>query len=312
MKTLKKILGVSLVFFSFSNLFAQEQDFNFSCRFDTGILNGSIKEFVFDFDENGDSYILSQLDWDFQKIFYYGLHSDISCNHLHIDTQFKIGTNGICGTMDDYDWQDKSDISKLTNHSWHTNSLDTFTKVSLNAGWNFFLPAKITLTPLLGFESENISFLGSDGAYKYLNSDGVTFNTGSFKGKVISYNQKYNTLKLGFYSDIKALPFVDFDLSFFVCPLFKINGYDHHFARSIYFWDKMEKGVMFEGECDIAFNFLNNKLSAGINGGFQCIPIMCGKTYTRGSETKKWVYSYSLGGTQRLLWQLGCYFKVLL
>lgn len=305
MKFAKKKLFFFLFIITTAKIFATSENYSFSMGADTGVIYGTIYELVFDFDSSSNPYVLSRLDWDFKNIQYTGWHADFVFNHFYSDINFKAGIPGTYGTMNDYDWLDYNDTSKLTNHSWHTNVLSSYTKLNFNAGWKFFLPAKITLTPLIGFEAEDIFFIGYDGSYKYLNNDGVTYNEGTFKGKVISYEQTYKALKFGFLAETTIVPHMDFGFSFFICPAFDIDGVDHHFRRNIYFWDNMVNGIMYEGNAKIAVLLLQNHVSLGIDGGIQYIPIMSGKTYNHKEGKSNWEYSYGLGGTKRFLWQLG-------
>lgn len=292
-----------------ANLFAQEDDVRFSFGFDSGLINGSINEYVFDIDSDEKSYTMSRLDWDIVNLKYFGCTLGLDVKHLHADLNCKGGIPDVSGAMNDYDWLDYSDHTKLTNHSWHSNSVDSYIKADFNAGWTFYLPAEFTITPLLSYSYEYIGFTGSDGAYKYLNNDGITFREGTFNGPVISYTQSYDAFRAGLNVNTLIIPSIDLGLSFFVSPVLNIDAVDTHVIRKICFWDNMTGGIMYEGNGHL-FVDLSKLLSFGLTGGIQYVPVMSGETRSKNIKSSKWGYPDGTGGTKRLLWHAGIELKL--
>lgn len=300
----KKICLFFCILFCTFSVFAEEKNFQISFSSEAGVFNGKIKEYVVDFDDNSESYILSRLDWQILNIPYLDLNIDINyLKHLKFELGCKIGISKNSGTMHDYDWMNPNDHTDNTHHSCHANMLDNFSQIKFNGGWSFYLPAQITLTPFISYEYENISFTGYNGWYQYPNEEGT------FEGRVIGYEQSFNALRFGFLADTTIVPFMDFDLSFFVTPLFAINGVDTHFLTNACYWDKMQKGVLLEGKTDILYK-ANDKISFGLTGGIQFIPFMFGDTYSKTIKSKKWRYAYGIGGTDRILWNAGAVINI--
>lgn len=318
---MKRRLLLSVIILFTSSLFAldnkYENYFSFTITPQFDVVSGVIKEYVFDpLCENTDN-IESRLDWNLNTIALFSLQAD-----FNILRYISLGLNGSFAVpqrsdfMQDYDWLNSvttrwqnEDPAELTNFSEHINSLDKYMTFSFNLGGNIYLPADIKLTPYLAYQYEYIRFTGTNGYSKYKADN---FEIKSFSGKVISYEQEFNSFLLGLGVKVDTIPHISLKYTFDISPyLTTLNAIDYHYIRYTAFRDSFSKLLLINSMLTAQYCFTKNH-KAGFSGKIQYIPRSQGVTYSKGldiegnlNEDSDWnLISGTYSGTERFIWTL--------
>ena len=317
----------------FSAVFAEtkkeEKDYlSFRITPEIGILNGSVKEFVFDTACQNKNHKESELDWDVKNIIQFGISGDFDIlDYVYAGVNFCIAAPGSSGYMQDYDWLnsvgttvgypkwENDDPYELTNYSKHDNRLEKCLSISAGIGGNIFLPKDFKITPFAAYSYDYIGFSGSDGFSSYKSDN---FSEQQFSGKVISYRQESNAILLGIKVQTTCVPKTFMSAEFCFSPALTFtNAMDYHlrngdalapFGKA--YWDKLENIWQLRAGTRAQFIF-NQNHSAGLSAKIQYIPLQKGKNYSKPlaknevPEKGKWIENAEIsGGVQRLLWSV--------
>lgn len=321
---MKKSIIIQLIFLTFiSSLFALDNNylaFRITPRFE--IANGTINEYVFDEANQNTGHKASQLDWDVSTVPILGIRADFDfLKYIYLGLDASLALPCRSGNMQDYDWLNSTPPkgfyywindppTELTNYSKHDNELLKYTTLSLGGGVNFRLPAKITLTPMIFYYYEFISFDGKNGYRTYKSEDWEKFK---YSGKVISYKQEINDMLLGLALRVETLSKAYFYADFLISPnKTSLNSLDSHYLKETAFWDSFSNIWQLQSNLIAQYNF-NKYHSAGLAASLQFIPESKGDTRTKALDEKgniisnqSWSGPYIDGsGTGRLIWTLG-------
>ncbi len=297
-------------------LFAEDKDYlSIKITPEVALMNGTVKEYVFNAYCQNDDHIESRLDWDVKNIALFKLAGEIDIlDYVHTGINFSIGLPGESGEMEDYDWLNSitagwinDSPTELTNYSYHTNTLEKYLTFSAGLGGNILLPAKIKLTPFIGYTYDYIGFIGENGCATYKANNWKEI---SFSGKVISYKQETNSVITGIKVTVTSIPrtYLYSDFSFSPALTFT-NAMDYHHLTETAYWDKFT--FLWQLQSNIRAQYIfNQNHSAGIAGFIQFIPRQLGTTYQKTLSKEgipargKWYSLKEKGGLERVLWSI--------
>ena len=315
---MKKNPGLFIFLISLGFIFFESQSFcqvkaNISIAPEFGFINGKIVENVWYTEKSETPQVItltatdpmSRLDWQLKNSFYTGLSFDLSLNNFFkFSFSFKNGNSYNCGIMEDYDWlnpQDWPDDDKdeLTNYSIHTNHLNNYGYADFSFGLIFFLDKNknISLTPSLGLEMENYSFVGIGGwkTYKKDNWEKYSFED----KKVISYSQNYYAPRLSLEADFNYAKHFETTMNIASSWIKLLDCMDNHHLKNANFNDRIQNAWKFTGNLGLYYK-INPTHKVGLKGNISYIPPALGFTYSSKSDTSP--DTEALGGTSRLLW----------
>ena len=326
---MKKSIIIQLIFLSFiSSLFALDNNylaFRITPRFE--IANGTINEYVFNEKNKNTGHKESQLDWDVSTVPILGIRADFDfLKYIYLGLDASLALPCRSGNMQDYDWLNSTGnndsnpewiydaATELTHYSKHDNELLKYTTLSLGGGVNIRLPAKITLTPMIFYYYEFISFDGKNG-YRTYKSEG--WKKYKYSGKVISYKQEINDMLLGLALRVETLSKAYFYADFLISPeKTSLNSLDsHYFNRKdglgTAFWDSFSNIWQLQSNLIAQYNF-NKYHSAGLSASIQYIPTSYGTNKERYITSdgeffpnSSWRTTDITSGTGRFIWNIG-------
>ncbi len=305
---------------------AEEKDY-LSMRItpEVALLNGSVKEYVFnDLCRNKDN-VESRLDWDVKNIALFKIRGDFDIlDYIYTGLDFSIAVPGKSGQLQDYDWLNSlgglygnninwlnESPDELTNYSCHPNTLEKYMNFSFALGGNIFLPYEIKLSPFISYDYDYIGFSASYGWGIYKENN---WEQTDFPGKVISYRQESNAFSGGFKIQTTAVPRTWLYSDFSVSPALTFtNAMDYHYnygdpQSGFASWDKFS--YLWQLKANLKAQYIFNKNhSAGIAGFIQYVPRQKGYTYQKeianGRPVKgNWMALPVNGGLERFIWSV--------
>lgn len=293
-----------------------------------GLLNGSVKEYVFENSCLNKDHKESELDWDVKNIVLFGISGDFDIlDYVYAGINFDIAVPADSGYMQDYDWLnsmgsiyghaewEKENPQELTNYSKHDNRLEKCLSFSVGLGGNIYLPMDFKITPFAAYSFDYIGFTGSDGYGTYKWND---FKDEPFEGNVIAYKQETNAILAGVKVQTSFLPKTFLSAEFCFSPALTFtNASDYHFKNGgalnpygMAYLDKFKNIWQIKAGTRAQFVF-NQHHSAGLSGTLQYIPLQKGQNYTKPlskekiPEKGKWSEAPGIkGGLQRFLWSV--------
>lgn len=319
MKNFKLFFTAFLIFATGKNLFAESNLFNIALSTDFGLMNGIVKEYVFDSECHNTDDILSRLDWDVKNIpvFNFSLTANLF-KYGFFTAQGFFAVPKSSGKMEDRDWLNCIDFNKpqkygteLTNYSYHENFLTDYYGFSAKLGAAFFIPLIIIdlrIKPFLAYQYEFIAFDGKNGYRKYKSENWEKI---SFNGKVISYFQEINSFLIGIDFYVSFLDFFNIQCDFSISPYTtNINALDFHYLTKTAYLDKINKTLQLE--TNLKMNLVLKKHNNFFVQGFlQYIPIQKGLDYVKSIDkngkytSSKWILANGAeGGTSRFLFKI--------
>ena len=326
----KKHLAFIAFFFyiiTFSaNLYAQEDEKKkdyLAMRItpEISLYNGTINEYVFSASCFNTDNKLSELVWDLKNVPVFTLTADFDIlEKVYAGITGRIGLPYKSGHMQDYDWLNstttiwKSDSPyEITNYSCHDNSIYKMMQFTIRLGWNFYLPFDIKLSPYAAYQYDFLGFSASDGYSIYKSNK---YQTGTFSGKVISYNHELNSIMTGVKVIVNTVPRTTIESDFCFSPaLTFLNANDYHYKNTTAgygtaYWDKLDFAWLIQAHLAVQYKF-NKNHSSGISGGIEFIPLKRGITSSKSLGSNglpaygKWNQaSTETGGAKRLMWNI--------
>ena len=292
---------------------------------EVGLLNGFVKEYVFNNACKNKDNVESRLDWDVKNIVLFKIRGDFDIlDYIFTGLDFSIAVPGKSGQLQDYDWlnslgglygtntsllNDAPD--EVTNYSCHSNRIDKYMSFSFALGGNIFLPYEIKVSPFVSYDYDYIGFSAFDGWGIYKESN---WNQTDFSGKMFSYKQESNAFSGGFKIQTGIVPRTWLYSDFSVSPALTFtNAMDYHFnsdnkETGAAYWDKFTFLWQLKANLKAQFIF-NENHSAGFAGFIQYVPRQKGTTYTKelanGRPVKgNWMALPVNGGLERFIWSV--------
>jgi outer membrane protease len=186
-----------------------------------GVLLGHAEEIVYK-NSYEDTY-LSQLLWDLKPMVYLG--SALSLSRADplaglgaaADLSIKFGLPILSGTMEDRDWQNKTDPGMLTDFSSHNAYIQGAMLLDLSGGISIPIASTVVIKPLVSFSYMRFSWIGKDGYGEYRKTVGGVYiddwDKVTWQGTVISYDQNwiiFSPVGLGVFWPVRRSLSLDF------------------------------------------------------------------------------------------------------
>jgi hypothetical protein len=253
MNRLKRTISVKLLILCavsiLSAVSVSAGDWHLSAEPLFGVRYGTLGEYVYTPDTNGDYAKLSELDWDMKPLWYYGGKISFGWRNISISGYAEGFIPAGAGTMYDSDWQNitiNSDADTKTNYSISKNTLISSYKLGADASYTFYLDKYVSVQAIAaidymytnmearngyGWYADN-HILGSSVGYSYDSGKAVYCPSGTLSG--IDYTREDMLTWIGVTNIIT--PFRQFTgtLSFFVSPYTYIQSTDHHYGKGYY------------------------------------------------------------------------------
>ncbi|MCK9170584.1 MAG: hypothetical protein M0P01_09240 [Treponema sp.] len=307
MRPLKKIISTKLLIFSAVSILSVVPvfagDWNLSAEPLFGVRYGTLGEYVYTPDTNGDYAKLSELDWDMKPQWYYGGKISFGWRGISISGYAEGFIPAAAGSMYDSDWMNitiTSDADTKTNYSISENTLISSYKLGADASYTFYLDKYVSVQAIAaidymytnmearngyGWYADNYT-LGSSVGYSHDSDKAVYYPSGKLSG--IDYTREDMFTWIGVTNIIT--PFRQFTgtLSFFISPYTYIQSLDHHYGKA-YYVDIM-KGYCsaYKFETSGSYNFTKNILLQ-LSVSWLFSEIIKGDDYQASSSSGPWV-----------------------
>jgi outer membrane protease len=213
-----------------------------------GVMLGTSREIVLD-----GSYVLSQLDWAMQPLFFTGSELRASTPEgMRASLEVRSGVPGRTGRITDKDWANYDGV--LTHYSEH----DCFTEGALLAdarvGWEFTRGEKFSIEPFAGFSLMRFKWTARDGflrydpavGFPYPAYDPVTSPKFLVFGTGIVYQQTWYIPVAGVRGTLRFSDTMDARFQLGFSPFMWMNDLDNHELRLLDFWGYMSGGVLLD------------------------------------------------------------------
>jgi outer membrane protease len=252
----------------------KDSRFGFSAYAQAGVLYGHAEEIVYW--NSQDSDYKSQLLWDVKPLAYAGAGLSFSINELrdapglYTGLSFKAGVPARTGRMEDFDWQNPSDHSIVTNYSVHENYTTQAFLTDFALGVS--LPLKhqdriLAFLKLGGAVSYRyFDWVARDGYYQYVRRNTTDpWDPSAPKtpvyGDQIAYYQHWLTVSPGVALVVPIRSRWLVEVSLDVAPgLIWVWSLDEHIGRQLEFQDRPAGGVLLEPAIEASYAF-NARLS---------------------------------------------------
>lgn len=146
-----------------SDLWAFSENLNLTTEVGTGILQGTIGEYVYYNDRT-----LSKLNWNIDYLLYHTFSVTLGYNSFFVGIQLQNGINtGKIGSIDDSDWADDNNPTVKTHYSKHDNYYERYNTYTTNVGFIWSFNDDVHIKPYIGFLYRTIKMSARDGYIKY-------------------------------------------------------------------------------------------------------------------------------------------------
>lgn len=280
---------------------------------------GDIYEYVFNYHGRTQT-MLSRLDWDVHNAFYAGGVFEMKSNEIGFHFQYKQLLTTGPGFMDDYDWQNSTDPTELTNHSQHINEVQERKDFLVEASLPFLKLSKSRFSVLVGFQYL-YTWMDSRDGWKTYKDDG--WQRIEMSGPAISYGQKIEMLWFGATGDFFLNPNLTLTADLAFSPWLYSFCEDIHWVRyygilsghnqstvPFHFLDTPVYGWAFKAGISAAYSF--GKMSQIVlSCGFMTIPEAVGNDSTQYYNNTTFTILYgALGGTGYLGWDVSLSYRI--
>jgi len=319
--TSKNTLLLIILFMAGSRLFAQhvseipeyalsdsektgKQENLIEISIDTGVLFGTLYEYVFSDNSGDDSfdYMVSRLDWNIQPIVYSGI---TACTRVYENIFGGIGVwfgyPMEVGYMEDRDWNYDPDDSPpyeytgdLNMYSWHRSFLYYSIFADMNMGYGIINDEIVVLTLLVGFTYKRFHFYGMYGHFNHFIM--TTNTTGTYPGKVIEYEQNWFVPYIGTEILWQIIP--ELNLRFFLCVspfLSFVYARDLHLTSDTEYLDFPSWGFYTAGKVSVSYLFLE-QFAASMDILLQWSPPFKGDSYSGTIDSDLYILSSTWKG----------------
>lgn len=298
------ILSAVLIF---SGISASAGDWHFSAEPLFGIRYGTLGEYVYEPDTNGDYQKLSELIWDIKPSWYYGGKVSFGWRGISISGYASGFVAGRTGSMYDSDWQNiqiNSDADTKTNYSISENTLTSSYKLGADASYTFYLDKYVSVQAIAAIDYMYTTMEARNGygwyadkktlikngitattGYAYTNDNAVYYPSGMLLG--IDYTRQDMLTWIGITNIITPVKQFTGTLSFFVSPYTYIQSLDHHYGG--YYYIDIMSGFCsaYRIETSGAYNFTKN-LAMQLSVSWLFSNVIRGDDYASTSESGPW------------------------
>jgi outer membrane protease len=236
----------------------------------TGIMYGVVSEIVYATSAyNGKTYVISQLDWEVQPLFYSNAALAMSTSvGFAASLDVRLGVPGKTGFIGDSDWlnYDYNGDSTKTNYSQHDCFTERAILLDAQAGWDLRLADWVTIEPFLAFGLMDFKWSARDGYLQYppgypnVNPpypDVATDSTAQVSGTGIIYQQTYFIPSVGVAGKFRFGKSFGGSVSFTGSPLVFCNDVDNHlFSPGRDFYDTLSYGLLLEPKISLDWQML--------------------------------------------------------
>ncbi|GMO30133.1 MAG: omptin family outer membrane protease [Spirochaetaceae bacterium] len=268
----------------------------YALRFSSGagVFLGNTSEIVY-WDKKADDY-LSCLTWQLMPVFY--LSASVEFSPLKLNNGFYTELNGRAGlpslnsgVMQDKDWADPSEKTRLTNFSEHTNRTLGAALLSLRTGWSYCAGKYVVLKPYLNFNYDYFSFSAQDG-YRRYESEG--WEKKNFYGEVISFTQMFVIVSPGIKLNFILPASFYFDIFYDLGLVVFYYDEDNHLLTDVQFKDITFNGISVNSGIKFSYRPFE-RFSFDLNFTYNYIGLIRGESISRPQNNGKWEESGIFG-----------------
>jgi outer membrane protease len=255
--TTKKLIGLVILTFFLSPVFAENGGNGFTLSPYIGILYGHSEEIVYK-DPPEQNLYLSELLWDLKPLLYVGLGADYAPPDRSVTKgftaalSFRAGLPTRTGILENRDWISPPNYNYLTHYSRH----DTYSRIAFfldtSAGYFWRFAGSLAFNVYGEFSFMHFSWSGKDGYYQYASQSsenpgyynpwdsGISKN--SYDGEVIRYNQNWFVLSPGVSLKWDMNRLFSMKAFFNYSPLIYCADRDDHLRRNVTYLDYLYLG----------------------------------------------------------------------
>lgn len=268
----------------------------------SGTLFGVAREYVYD-QSVAPNYKVSELDWGFQPIYYYGVDITLAgASGLTFMLSAKSGLSGLSGVIQDSDFLNGNGVKTLYSRS------DTYTEQALLAraqlGYEVGLGSGFSLTPFVLLDYMRMKWSARDGYLQYPPATGQSYSVdanGSVQygtmppwtstlpktpiyGVSVIYGQQYAIPAIGAETAYRASSRLDVTLSCAYSPIIIARATDDHVLRSLSTVDTFNSGTYVEPRLAVDYA-VSEKLHVRLGASYKLITGLVGSTTWQNDGT---------------------------
>lgn len=263
-----------------SSISDEKSFFNFTIEPLFGTRIGHFGEQVYSKNsQTGNTYLLSELIYEFNPALYTGLKTDFKFSNFHLLLGTKIFFSMRSGKMKDSDWcQDAGyqtgNTSLKTNYSEHKNYLKSSFNFDAVIKYDFHPTSWLTLSPVISLLYEQITFSTRDGtcwygntltsssSYSYYSYDDIPHRTVSKgRGEIVQLRRKDFYAWIGLDTLFTTADSRwNFFCGIYIAPYIYTHGEDDHYMRDLYYIDTTAS-LFYAGKTEtfVKYNFSKTK-----------------------------------------------------
>lgn len=241
-----------------------------------GLAQGEAREVVYDYDEVGRRYKLSELFWDIDDVLMAGgvVSAQVGPRY-RVQAGFWGSITEGSGRMDDYDWLAGSDYP-WTDWSLSDVEVRDSYAFDLNVSAEVYRQGALSIAGVLGYRRDQWSWKDQLVRYVYSNED-FRDTVGEGDGSTaITYEQTFDIPYAGVVVTISGKK-ASAEAYFHYSPFVQAEDDDYHLLRDTRFQVEAEDGDYFGAGLRMGYRF-TSKLSANAAAEWQVIPEMMGDT----------------------------------
>lgn len=264
---------------------------SFSAAPTSGVLFGTAHEYVYD-QSVSTNYVLSELVWGFQPIYYYGVDMALaSPEGFTLRISAKSGVPGLSGTIEDSDYLYGNGVKNLFSES--QNYTEQALMARLQAGYAFHVSSGFSITPLLSLDYMDMKWSAQNGYLQYpmLNANGVyppwssSLPKTPIYGVGIIYQQQYFIPAVGLETTLRPMEKLAIDLSVAYSPIIIARAVDNHLVRQFTTTDTFNRGTFVDPA--IRFDYaVSSRMHVSLGASYRIITGLVGNsTYQNDGQT---------------------------
>ncbi len=291
---------------------ASSNRISLSITTEAGVLDGLAKEFVYDQGVSPD-YIVSELDWQLQPVFYWGAGIDLGYRQWYAELNLKSGVSGESGSITDSDFLDGNGVK--TNFSESNAYTEQALLADLTVGWKVEAFPGMKLGLFVSGDYMDFKWTAQDGYYQYpstgseysYNANGsVVYGTYPawsaseskvpIYGTAIVYEQAYIYPAVGVSAEVALARRLTLGASFSYSPLVYCSDEDDHELRLLDFFSAMGMGTMIEPKLDLTYRF-SERAALELSASYRVISGLLGNEEVEnvGTADASPTYPYAAG-----------------
>jgi|WetSurMetagenome_2_1015567.scaffolds.fasta_scaffold94579_2 hypothetical protein len=295
--------AVTIIFFFCSTIAAAEKKYNdwsFSIIPLAGMHYGTLNEYVFEKDSNGNQQKLSELNWDIKPFWYMGASVTGSGRFISLSGYCSFAFSGRCGSMYDSDWLELNNLKN--NYSISENILSKAYSLGgrIAAHWKPLRLFGFSLYTASDYEYG--AFKAQNGYGWYGDSDrsatkkNVSYDSADAQymasGSLLGINYFRETVTIWTGCTLLYTPFshLSFELQFAAAPYTYVNSLDHHCGG--YYYRDIMYGVFSSLQTGLTVSYIcTQKISLSLAAKYTLINTLTGSDYISTSENGTYYYA---------------------